>query len=177
MTRNTVVFVATLVSLLFSACASVPTSDIEIETGADPKVRFAGYKSYAWLAEAAVLRDPQGHWKPPSFDADAEIRFLIDRELRGRGLAESASDPDFHVAFVVGVDMEALKLKTNPETKMEMLTRVPRGGLVIVLVDADTGFVAWIGVATGKVLKDPDEATVKARLDHAVTQLLKKVPK
>ena len=94
MTRNAVVLVAALVPLLFSACSSVPTKDIEFEAAADPKVRFAGYKSYAWLAEATILRDPDGHWKPPSFDADSEIRFLIDRELRGRGMTESASDPD-----------------------------------------------------------------------------------
>jgi hypothetical protein len=77
----------------------------------------------------------------------------------------------------MGVDMLAAKLKTNPETKTEILTKVPAGGLAIALVDADTGFVVWAGVATAKILKDPDEATVKARLDYAVTKLLKQVPK
>ena len=179
MTRCTAALLATLAALLLSACSSTSamTKDIELAAEADPKVRFAAYKSYTWLAEAAIVRDPHGQWKPPSFDADAEIKFLVDREMRARGMTQDSADPDFFVAFAVGIDMESLKLKTNPDTKMETITRVPRGGLVLALIDADTGFVAWIGVATGEVMENPDDATVKARLDYAVTKLLKKVPK
>ncbi len=177
MIRKVASLLAVLVALLVSACSSVPTNDIAFKAEADPKVRFAGYQKYAWLAEAAILRDPEGHWERPSFDAGAEIKFLIDRELRGRGLTEDASNPDLYVAFALGIDMAALKLKTDPETKMEVMSRVPSGGLLTALVDADTGFVAWGGVATGELHKDPDDETVKARLDYAVTQLLKKVPK
>ena len=97
--------------------------------------------------------------------------------MRARGLSQDSSDPDFYVAFAVGIDMESLELKTDPESKIQTLSRVPRGGLLLALVDAESGFVVWAGVATGKVLKDPDDATVKARLDYAVTNLLKKVPK
>ena len=163
--------------LLLAACSSVPTGDIEIDAAADEKARFAGFKSYAWLAEAAILRDPEGHWTPPSFDADAEIKFLIDRELRGRGMTEESSEPDLFVVYAVGVDMEALKLKKKPDSEMDVLTKVPQGGLVIALVDARSGFVVWVGVAQGELQEDAEEATVKARLDYAVTHLLKKIPK
>ncbi|MHC4957665.1 MAG: DUF4136 domain-containing protein [Planctomycetota bacterium] len=175
MSRNRLT-VLVVVPLLFSACASVPTGDIEFEAEADPKARFQGYKSYTWLLKAAALRDPEGRWKPPGFDADAEIKFLIDRELRGRGMSENSAKPDLFVAFAIGVDMLAAKLKSDPETKKEILANVPAGGLAIALVDAETGLVVWAGVANSKLLKDPDEATVKARLDYAVTNLLEQVP-
>lgn len=177
MIRTTAVLFATLVPFLFSACNTVPTKDIELQSEADPKVRFAGYERYTWLAEAAILRDPGGRWEPPSFDADAEIKFLVDRELRARGMLEDASRPDLYVAFAVGVDMEALKLKQDPESELETMTNVPSGGLFLALVDADTGFVAWAGVATAELMENPDDATTKARLDYVVTQLIRTVPK
>jgi hypothetical protein len=65
----------------------------------------------------------------------------------------------------------------DPETKMDLVTNVPRGGLVIMLLDSDSGFVIWVGVATAEIQESPDTLTVKARLDYAVTQLLKKLPK
>ena len=169
--------VLAITTVLLSGCTSVPTKDIEFDTQADPKVSFIGYKTYAWLGAAAILNDPYGQWEPPAFDADAEIKFLIDRELRQRGMSENSVDPDMYVAFAAGIDMEALGLKTDPQTKMEKLSNVPLGGLLIALVDSGSGFVIWVGVATSEVIQNPDAKTVKARLDYAVTELLKGLPK
>ena len=68
-----------LLILFITACASPLTQDIEVDADADPKANLAGYKTYAWLGSAAILYDPKGRWEPPEFDADAEIKFLIDR--------------------------------------------------------------------------------------------------
>ena len=48
---------------------------------------------------------------------------------------------------------------------------------MIALVDAQSGFVIWSGVAIADIQQSPDTKTVKARLDYAVTQLLRKLPK
>ena len=166
-----------MVFMLVSGCASVPTKDIQVDAQADPKADFSGYRTYAWLGSAAIVNDAYGQWEPPAFDADAEIKYLLDRELRKRGMLENSVDPDLIVAFAAGIDMDALGLKVDPETKMDMVENVPRGGLVIVLLDSDSGFVIWVGVATAEIQESPDTLTVKARLDYAVTQLLKKLPK
>ncbi len=163
--------------ILLCGCASVPTKDIRVETQADPKTNFGGYKTYAWLGSAAVVNDPYGQWKIPSFDAVAEIKYLIDRELRKRGMSESYVNPDLIVVFAAGVDMETLKLKVDPATKIDVLTNAPTGGLIVALVDSRSGFVNWAGVATAEVLKNPDTRTVKGRLDYAVTEMFKKLPK
>jgi hypothetical protein len=163
--------------MLLAGCASVPTEDIQIDAQADPKANFSGYETYAWLGSAAILNDAYGQWEPPAFDADAEIKYLIDRELRKRGMSENTADPDMIVAFAAGINMDALELQVNPETEMEMLKNVPRGGLLLVLVDSESGFVIWAGVATADVQKRPDMQTAKARLDYGVTELFKKLPK
>ncbi len=175
MNRNYLpVFIIALI--LFAGCASVPTKDIQVDAQSDPKANFSGYKTYAWLGAAAIVNDPYGQWEPPQFDADAEIMFLIDRELRKRGMSENSADPDMIVVFAAGIDMDALGLKTDPETKMDILTNVPQGALLIALVDYRSGFVSWIGVAVAELQESPDTQTVKARLNYAVTRLFKRLP-
>ncbi len=175
--RKNYLLVLIIALMLFAGCASVPTKDIKVDAQSDPKANFSGYKTYAWLGGAAIVNDPYGKWEPPQFDADAEIKFLIDRELRKRGMSENTASPDLVIAFAAGIDMDALGLKVDSETKMDMLDNVPQGGLVVLLMDSQSGFVIWIGVATAEVQESPDTRTVKARLDHAVTQIFKKLPK
>jgi len=167
-----------LILVMFvAACTSVPTKDINIDVQADSRANLSGYKSYAWLGSAAIVNDSSGQWEPPGFDADAEIKYLLDRELRARGKSESSTAPDMIVAFAAGIDMDALDLKMDPETKIDKLENVPQGGLVVVLVDSSTGFVVWIGIATAEIQDNVDAATVKARLDYAVTQMMRQLPK
>jgi len=165
-------------AVVLAGCASTSlTKDIQIDSAADPKVNFNGYKTYAWLGAATIINDPEGQWEPPGFDADSEIMFLINRELRARGMSETTSNPDLIVTFAAGVDMEAMELKVEPETEIESLVEAPLGGLVVALVDSETGFIIWTGLAVADVLETPDLAASKARLDYAVKALFKQLPK
>jgi len=114
---------------------------------------------------------------PPSFDADTEIKFLIDRELRKRGMSESNSQPDMIIAFALGVDMDALELKVDKESKLETLENIPKGALVIIAVDSSTGFVIWIAEAEANVQKGVTNEESKKRLDYAVSKMIGKMPK
>ena len=176
---NKVTILITTGFMLVSGCSSVPTKDISVEVQADPKANFSGYKTYTWLGSAAIINDPYGQWEIPEFDADAEIKYLIDRELRKRGMAQSSPliNPDMIVAFAAGIDMDALELKVDPESKIDMLVSMPQGGLLVILVDGQSGFVIWAGAATAEIQQSPTAKTVKARLDYAVTQLFRKLPK
>jgi hypothetical protein len=166
-----------LVLIFFTGCASVPTADIKVSAQVDPKANFSGYQTYAWLGAAAIVNDPYGQWEPPQFDADAEIIFLIDRELRKRGMSENTTNPDVIVAFAAGIDMDALGLKADPKTESDLLENVPQGGLAVLLADSETGFVVWVGTATAELQENPDTKTVKARLDYAVKEMFKKLPR
>lgn len=174
-TYGAVLWVVT--AMLLSGCSSTPTKDIRFGVQSDPKANFGGYETYAWLGSAAILNDAYGQWEPAAFDADAQIKFLIDRELRGRGMSESSVAPDMIVAYAAGINMDALELKVDPETEMEELTNVPRGGLLLVLIDNASGFVIWRGVAAGDIQEGIDTEGAKARLDYAVARLFKELPK
>ncbi len=168
--------VITLSLFLVSACATIPTKDITIDTDMDKQATFSSYKSYEWLAAAGILSDPEGKWEPPGFDADAELKFLIDRELRKRGMTETSMKPDLYVAYVLGVDMDALKLKENPETKISVLKSVPGGALLLVLIDARSTDAVWAGLATAELQQGMDMETRKKRLDYVITNMLKELP-
>jgi len=171
------IFLFVMIMMTVTGCTSVPTNDIEVDAAADPEVNFSGYRSYAWLGSAAIVNDAYGQWESPAFDADAEIKFLLDRELRARGMSEDTAAPDLVVAFAAGIDMDALGLKTDPETKTDIMANIPQGGLIVVLADRSTGFIVWTGVATAEVQKNADANMMKARLDYAVTKMMKKLPR
>ena len=161
--------------MLVAGCSSVPFKDIQVEAQVDPKVNMSGYETYAWLGSAAILNDSYGRWEPLGFDADTEIKYLIDRELRKRGMSESSRGPDVIVAFAAGINMDALETYIPVEGEMSF-NNVPRGGLVTILIDSQTQKAIWLGVATGEVQEAPEKETAKARLDYAVRQLFKLLP-
>jgi len=166
-----------LVLLLVAGCATSMTSDIDIETELSPEAAFDSYKSYAWLGTAAIVNDPEGRWEPPNFDADAEITFLIDRELHARGMVQSQLAPDLLVFYGAGIDMENFKIKVDPQTDMEQMINVPMGGLSVVLIDAQSGLAIWAGVATAEVKQDLDPEVVRKRIDYAVKKMFARLPK
>ncbi len=160
--------------LLGAGCATV-TKDIKVDAETRRGADLTGYKSYAWLGSAQIINDPRGQWEPPQLDADAEIRWLIDRELRKRGMTEVTTRPDVLVGFAAGINMEALELVENPETGAGSMQNVPKGALVVVLADAATRVPVWIGTATGDIQEKPTVEMAKKRLDYAVTEMFKKI--
>ena len=162
--------------LLLTGCASTVTDDIKVDADSDPKANLAGYKSYIWLGSASIVFDDEGQWEPPGFDADAEVKFLIDRELRKHGMAEDSVNPDLFVAFAAGIDMDTMELKTNPDDGLEVLENVPVGALTVILIDTETGFAVWAGVATAEIQENPTQETIKQRLDYAVSQMFARLP-
>ena len=168
-------FISFGVMLLVAGCSSV-TGDIQIETEVDPKVNLAGYSTYSWLGSAAIVYDPEGKWEPPQFDADAEIRSLIKRELAAHGMSESADNPDMIVAYAAGIDMTMMDMVITPESKLVKLANVPMGALAIILMEARTGQALWGGIATAEVQQDPSQEVIKKRLDYAGSSMFKKLP-
>jgi hypothetical protein len=162
--------------LLTTGCTTV-TKDIKVNAQTDPKAKLSGYQTYAWLATAKILYDPKGKWEPPQFDADAEVQWLIDRELRSQDRTKVTTNPDMFVGYAAGIDMAALKLVEDPESKIEVLQNVPQGGLVIILIDASTGYPIWAGVAEADIQEDPTTEVVRKRLDYAVRRIFQLLPR
>jgi len=163
--------------MLLSACSTAPTKDITVDAEADPKASFSGFKTYAWLASAQIVYDPEGQWEPRNVDIDTEVQYMINGELRKRGIAEVNANPDMLVAYAAGVDMTTLGLKENPETKEKLLENIPGAALVVALIDADTGYVIWVAEAVGELQQQADQATVRARIEYAIKEMFRLLPK
>jgi hypothetical protein len=169
-------FIGIVAVLLLGACANPLTRNIDIDSEASATADFAGFRTYQWLATAQIMNDPEGQWEPRGLDADAEIRFLINRELRARGIVEVAENPDLFVAYIAGVDMAAMEWREDPETKLQVLEEQPEGALAVVLVDAKTGDPVWGAVAADRVEKQLSVADARTRLDFAVTRMFRRLP-
>lgn len=163
-------------ALVVGACANPLTKNINVDSQASANADFASIKTYQWLASAQILNDPNGQWEPRGFDADAEIRFLINRELRKRGITEVESNPDVFVAYVGGVDMDAMDWKVDPKTKLQVLANEPEGALAVVLLKTTTGDPIWGAVASDNVQGTQSADDARKRLDYAVTQMFKRLP-
>jgi hypothetical protein len=81
------------------------------------------------------------------------------------------------VGFTAGINMEALGLKENPETKVVTVENIPKGGLALVFIDASTGYMIWIAAALGEIQQEPSIDTARKRLDYAVSEMFKLLPR
>ena len=174
--KRTALIMAMMFGILVSGCASYPKEDIEVATEADPKVNFSAYKTYAWLGSVEIVNDPDGIWEPLGFDSDSEIVALVDKELAKRRMIESDSNPDMLVAYALGVDMAAMQYKNNPNAELAVLENVPQGALVIVMMDPETDYVTWAGIAVAEIKNMGKETAVK-RLNYAISKMFKELPK
>jgi len=161
---------------MVTGCTTFPKDDIKVESEVWPKANISGYKTYTWLAKVGILEDVEGHWEPPNFDVDSELAFRINEALRNHGISQSSVDPDLYVAYALVVDMDALDIKTDPNIKLETLENAPKAGLIVMLMDAETGFVTWVSVATGE-MKNLDAEILKKRLEYTVNTMFKDLPK
>lgn len=161
--------------LLLSGCATV-TSDIQVNAEVAPNTTLSNYKTYDWLGAIGGLKDPNKTWQLAHLDLAGDIKFLIDRELRKQNVFGTSGKPDLAVSFFIGVDMEHQELQLDSETKLEINKKIPKGALVIALIDVATGKVIWLGEAVANIQKNVTDDVVRERLDYAVTEMFKLLP-
>ena len=175
--RKLTTLLLTVTIVLLSGCAVFNTGmqDIKVDAVTDPKANMAGYKTYTWLGAIGGLNDPSKKWQPPSIDISGDIKYLIDRELRKHGINSATTNPDLAVAFFVGIDMEAMQLKDDPNTQGDVLENVPQGALVVALIDINTGYAVWRGLAKANIIENISSEQARNRLDYAISKMFKEL--
>lgn len=169
--RNLSLLTGLTATFMSAVGCSVSATDVDIKAAQDPNVNMSALKSYAWLGAVGVLNDPSGRWAPPDLDMGAELKFLIDRELRDRGFTIAANNPDVLIGFAVAVDMEALEALENRHSNLRELRNVPQGGLFIHMINATTGQAIWAGAASGEVLENPTPEEAQKRLEAVIKKV------
>ena len=171
--KKSLTFFGVLVFSLLTACSTVSTQDIKVEAESDPKANLAAYHSYTWLGALGVLNDPEEKWQPTGVDLAGDIKYLIDRELRKHKIFGAKEEADLGVAYFLEVDMDAMQLKDDPETQVDVLENVPKGALVVTLVDMKTGYVVWLGSAKANIIKQFKAEVARERLDYSISTMFK----
>ena len=103
-------------------------------------------------------------------DIDAEMKQMINAELAKKGKMPVVKDPDFYVAYVAGTDMDAIEEKINKDGQKILHDR-PTTGMVLILIDADTGAIIGLSAAAGEVKNLPAKEA-KKRLNYAIKKML-----
>lgn len=177
--KKTLTALTLILLFTMNACSTMNSSsnsDMTFETDIDPKANFKGYKSYMWMGTASIMNDPEKAWVAPGFDANAEIKLLIDNELRRKDMSETSTTPDVLVGYALGVNMANIEYKENPDKSFKTLESAPKGALIILMVDAQTGVVIWASSAKADIKGNTGEAA-KQRLVFAVKSMLGSLPK
>lgn len=168
--------VSLVLSLAMFGCAKGHNQDIKTQAEANPQAQFSGVHSYGWMGAAAVVQDPEQMWSEGTIDVSAEVKRLIDDEMRARGWSES-STPDMLVAFLVINDVKDLEfIKSGRAGGVPDLVGVGEGSLIIEIIDAKTKQTLWLGAATAKTQSGRSSEVVKQRLHYVVHKLLTQVP-
>ncbi len=162
-------------ALMINGCSSL-TEDIQINIATDPSTNLSRYQSYTWLKDVSALNDPENKWQQPKMDISDDIQFVIDRELRKKGIFSHTQNPDLAVVFFTGVDMENMALKADPNTEQQVLTNIPAADLVVALIDVKTNYVVWVGQASAEVMKNRTDEMIRERIDYAITEMFKRFP-
>ena len=161
-------------ALVITSCATL-TSDIEVQTHANPDTSILPYKTYAWADNAQIVFDPIGQWEQPTVETDEDVRSFINRELHTRNLKQVDSAPDLLVTFSAGIDSATLELKGDPNNDIynEDLTKIPKAALVVALIDAKTGYTVWTGYASGDAQEQQTINNIRSRIYFAVHEIFK----
>ncbi len=162
---------------VLGGCAEPYTKDIHVKTEVGHQANISDYKSYIWLNNISALNDPSGKWQPPGLDIAGQIKFFIDRELNKHDLYLNPVDPELAVTFKFGIDMQALKLQIDPDSKLAVVKNVPDAALVVVLIDAETQSIIWVGEAEAELQQNNSPELVRKRIEYAITEMFKGLKK
>ena len=161
--------------LLLSGCATV-TNDIQVGAELIPNLKLNNYKSYDWMSSHGILKDPNKTWQSPKINIAGDIKFLIDRELRKRHIYSTSGTPELAVSFFVGIDMENQEIQLDQETKLKLNKKIPKGALVVTLIDVESGQVVWLGEAVANIQENVTDEVVRERLDYTIREMFKLLP-
>jgi hypothetical protein len=174
---TSLISIAALGAALCLSCSSTPTSDIRVHSAADAKSNIAAYKAYAWDTNAGLYRDQTGMWAPKDIDAQAEVKFLVDKKLRERGMTEVQQSPELLVLTLIVADVKQLEeIKAKGGEAATHLDPVGKGALLLELVDAKTAKTVWLGAAEGEIRWSNSVEVSKERLAYAVDKLFDQLP-
>ncbi len=136
----------------------------------NPRVSFAAFRTYRWLAQPA----PEAGGMQASL-LDARIKLAVDERFRAKGF-EQAHAPDFFIAYHVGARDRIDVNRWGYAHGRVSVKEYREGTLVLDIIDARSMQLVWRGYAQGTL--DPGASTHEReqRLKQAVDKMLASFP-
>ncbi|QIZ75610.1 DUF4136 domain-containing protein [Ferrimonas lipolytica] len=170
--KNLIKAVLLIGAVALSGCASTSLhQDIKTKSATAQDANLASYSSYKWVLGKTALHDYNKQWKKRNYDLDSELRFLINKELRERGLKENKFAAELGVVYSIGVDMLHTETVHDDTKNIDELKNVPKGGLVIALIDMKTRKAVWVGTASAAIQEGNNAAQEDERISYVVEKM------
>ena len=163
----------------------------QVKVGADKsfKASVNGFKTFEWSSEidqipkASIFLTPNGVYVFNNESTREKIKQAIKYELNAKGFKETETSPDMLVVFRVSEQPgilhtfngyekydEGMDSTREPENKETV--KIKAGTLLINIVEAKSGMVAWQGYASG--ILNPDMINNDVKVREAVSDIFKK---
>lgn len=177
--------------------AGLESAKIKVQTAPDPTYDFATIRTFGWDADGGkvvMARTAKDDPAPIKARVDPMIRRFVNEEMtkKGKTLAETGTpDVQFHYYVLVTIDSNSQYLGQflpsvpywglppfgAATTSLEIVTR---GSLVLDAMlpaeQVDRRQVIWRGIAQSSLDESSDDAKRQARIQSAVTELIKRFP-
>lgn len=159
--------VATVWMLAVALSAAAPAVAAGVRYDYDPTVAFASWSAWAWRRPAP---------RNDSSLAEDRIRRSLAAGLAAEGYARvEPEQADFLIEYHIAAHRALVIDDWGPRWRRNVrVDTEPVGVLVVDVLDAATGELAWRGSVSGALENDPDEAEEAARA--AIAKLLRKFP-
>ena len=160
-----IILLSLLVAGFTAGC--VKTDDIEVVALKSEKANLAGYKTYQILDESGFDKETQ---QKAAMDINTELRQTVNAVLAKKGKVPVIENPDLYVAYMGAADLDAIKEKVDKKGKVT-IENAPKAGVLLTLIDANTGVIIYLSSAEGDVKNLPIEEKRK-RLNYAIKEML-----
>ena len=176
--------------LLFAFTALSFAVKAQVKVGADNsfKALINDYKTYSWtqdidqIPQSQIFAGPSGVLIFNNESVRSRIKSAIEYELSAKGFKKSENNPDILVLFLVTEQPATLRtyngyqiinggLDTVRTADNVQNTSIDAGTLLINILDAKSGKVAWQGYASG-ILK-PGMVNDETKVREAVSSIFK----
>lgn len=177
-----------LFAVAFASCIFANAQQVKVGADNSFKESVKGYKTFGWSSEinqvpnGAVFIAHNGVYVFNNESTRERIKKAIKFEMNAKGFKETESHPDMLVVFRVneqpgtlhtfnGYKMYDEGLDSTRTPKNKETVKVKPGTLLINILDAKSGKVAWQGYASG--IMKPDMVNNDTKVREAVSAIFK----
>jgi len=177
----------TLLAFSFLTVIASCSSSSRVRYDYDPEVNFASLKTYDWMKQPATSGGGVKAGLARNTLLDKRIKNAVNRQLAAKGLKQDSSNPDFVVAYHVGVEdkIDVQDWGYNYGRRGRYwgvaardieVYQYRQGTLILDFVDAKTMELLWRATGTGAVKENPTPAQVEKSINEAVAKFFEKFP-